>query len=91
MRGIILKLKQLSTELNILPQNGIFFIHSASNNSLYLYLIYERPLCKILYQYINKYGYYKYFPISRDFFSQNFDYFTPKIAIVWTYSAWHHS
>ena len=37
-------------------------------------------MCKILYQYINKYRYYKYFPISRDF-SQNFDYFTPKIAI----------
>ena len=34
---------------------------------MYIYLVYELPLCKILYQYINKYGYYKYFPISRDF------------------------
>ena len=24
-------------------------------------------LCKILFQYINKYGYYKYFPISLEF------------------------
>ena len=32
-----------------------------------LYLRYELPMCKMLYQYINKYGYYKYFPISRDF------------------------
>ena len=54
--------------------------HSASNQSLYFYLIYDLPLCKILYQYINKYRYYKYFPISHDFFLQNFDYFTPKIA-----------
>ena len=33
----------------------------------YLYLGYELLLCKILYQFINKYGYYKYFPISLDF------------------------
>ena len=46
-----------------------FFTNSAWNHSLYLYLIYELPLCKILYQYINKYGYYEYFPISRDFFN----------------------
>ena len=31
----------------------------------------------MLYQYINKYGYYKYFPISLDF-AQNFYYFPPK-------------
>ena len=34
-----------------------------------------------LYQYINKYGYYKYFPISRDFFHGIFRYFTTKKAI----------
>ena len=49
------------------PKMTHFWTHSASNHSLYLYLIYELPLCKILYQYINKYGYYKDFPISRDF------------------------
>ena len=36
-------------------------------------------MCKILYQYINKYVYYKYFPISRDF-SIEFLLFYPKIA-----------
>ena len=31
-----------------------FWTHAASNHSLYLYyVIYELPLCKILYQYIN--------------------------------------
>ena len=33
-------------------------------------------------QYINKYGYYKYFPISRDFLAYNFYYFTPKWQIL---------
>ena len=35
--------------------------------------------CKILYQYINKFGYYKYFPISRDFKHRIFT-ILPKIA-----------
>ena len=46
-----------------------FFTHSAENNSLHLYLIYGQPPCKILGQYIKKCGHYKYFPISRDFFT----------------------
>ena len=59
-----MKLKQLSKEFEY------FWTHSVSNHSLYLYLIYEIPMCKILYQYINKYGLYKYFPISCDFFTE---------------------
>ena len=55
-----------------------FWTHSAWTHSLYLYLIYEQPLCKILYQYINKYGYYKYFPISRDFFHRILTNLPPK-------------
>ena len=54
--------------------------HSAWNHSLYLYLIYELELCKILCKYINECGYYKYFPISRDFFSHILYHFTPKLA-----------
>ena len=30
------------------------------------------PFLAILYQYIDKYGHYKYFPISRDFFTAIF-------------------
>ena len=55
--------------------------HSVSNHSLYLYLIYELLLCKILDQYITKYGYYKYFPISCDFFHRILNILAPKIAI----------
>ena len=63
-----MKIKQLSTEFEyFIPKWQILWTHSASNHSLYLYLIYGLPLCKILYQYIDKCGYYKYFPISRDF------------------------
>ena len=40
---------------------------SAWYHRLYLYLGYELLLCKILYQYVDTYGYYKYFPISLDF------------------------
>ena len=47
--------------------------------SLCLYLSYDLPLCKVLHHYINKYGYYKYFPISPDF-SIEFLLFYPKIA-----------
>ena len=54
-----------------------FWTSSAWYNRLYLYLGYELLLCKIIYQYMHKYGYYKYFPISLDF-SQNFYYFPPK-------------
>ena len=58
-----------------------FWTHSVSNHSLYLYLIYELPLCKVLYQYLNKYmDNTNIFPFLA-IFSQNFDYFTPKIAI----------
>ena len=32
------------------------WIHSAWNHSLYLYLIFKLQLCKILYQYINRYS-----------------------------------
>ena len=64
-----MKLKHLSTEFEYFtPKCLIFLTHAAWNHSLYLYLIYELPPCKILYSYCNKYGYYKYFPISRDFF-----------------------
>ena len=44
-----------------------FWTSSAWYHRVYLYLGYELLLCKIWYQYINKYGYYKYFQISRDF------------------------
>ena len=44
-----------------------FWTYSAWYQRVYLYWGYELLLCKILYQYINKYGYYKYFPISLDF------------------------
>ena len=48
--------------------------------------------------YINKYGYYistnmdttNIFPFLA-IFSTKFEYFTPKIAIIFTYSHWHHS
>ena len=43
-----------------------FWTSSAWYHRSYLYLGYELLLCKIIYQYINKYGYYKYFPISLD-------------------------
>ena len=54
-----------------------FWTSSAWYHRLYLYLGYELLLCKIIYQYINKYGYYKYFPISLDFCTEFF-YFPPK-------------
>ena len=44
-----------------------FWTSSAWYHRVYLYLGYELLLCKLLYQYINKYGYYKYFLISLDF------------------------
>ena len=50
---------------------------SAWYHRLYLYLGYELLLCKILNQSINKYGYYKYFPISLDFCTE-FLLFSPK-------------
>ena len=43
-----------------------FWSSSAWYHRLYLYLGYELLLCKIFY----KYGYYKYFPISLDFFTE---------------------
>ena len=54
-----------------------FWTSSAWYHRVYLYLGYELLLCKILYQYINKYGYYKYFPISLDFCTE-FLLFSPK-------------
>ena len=45
---------------------------------------------EILYQYVNKYGYYKYFPISRDFKHRNFT-ILPQNSKIWIYSAWHNS
>ena len=54
--------------------------HSAWNHSLYLYLEYELPLCKIFCQYIKKCGYYKYFPISHDFFHRILTILPPKMA-----------
>ena len=54
-----------------------FLTSSAWYHRVYLYLGYELLLCKILYQYINKYGYYKYFPISLDFCTE-FLLFPPK-------------
>ena len=54
-----------------------FWTFSAWYHRVYLYLGYELLLCKILYQYINKYGYYKYFPISLDFCTE-FLLFFPK-------------
>ena len=56
-----------------------FWTFSAWYHRLYLYLGYELLLYKILYQYINKYGYYKYFPFSRDFCT-GFLLFSPKIS-----------
>ena len=50
---------------------------SVRYHNSYLYLGYELLLCKILYQYINKYGYNKYFHISFDFFTE-FLLFFPK-------------
>ena len=44
-----------------------FWTSPACYHRLYLYLGYELLLCNIFYQYVNKYGYYKYFPISLDF------------------------
>ena len=67
-----------------------FLTHSAWKHSLYLYLIYELPLGKILYQYINKYGYYKYFQISRDFLHIIFT-ILPQNSKFFIYSAWHYS
>ena len=46
--------------------------------------MYELPLCTILYQYINKYGYYEYFPISRDFHAE-FWLFYPKNSHFWPF------
>ena len=54
-----------------------FWTSSAWYHRFYLYLGYEPLLCKILYQYINKYGYYKYFPISLDYCTE-FLLFSPK-------------
>ena len=51
----------------ISSQNGKFLNKSALHHSWYLYTGYELPLCKILYQCINKYEYYQDFLISRDF------------------------
>ena len=65
----------------ISPQNSKFWKWSAWHHSWYLYLGYELPLCKILYQCINKYEYYQDFPISRDFWTK-FYCFTPKYHIL---------
>ena len=63
-----------------------FFTSSAWYHRVYLYLGYEQLLCKILYQYINKYGYYKYFPISIDFCTEFL--LSPPQIKFWTYSAY---
>ena len=85
-----MKFKQLNTEFEYFyPKMTNFWTHIASTYSLYIYLIYEQPLCKILYQYINKYEYYKYFPISCDFFTE-FWLFYPKNSEFWNYSVWHY-
>ena len=74
-----MKLKQLSTKFEYFTQKWLIFLtDSASNRSLYLHLIYELPLCKILYQYLDKYGKYKYFPISCDFFHKILTILPPK-------------
>ena len=54
-----------------------FWTFSACYHRLYLYLGYELLLCKILNQYINKHGYYKYFPVSLEFCTE-FLLFFPK-------------
>ena len=59
-----MKLKQLSTEFKYFtPKWQIFGFIQLRIIAYIFILIYELPLCKILYQYINKYGYYKYIPI----------------------------
>ena len=63
-----------------------FWTSSAWYDRFYLYLGYELLLCKMLYQYINKYGYYKYFPISLDFCTEFLLFYPPKIKF-WTYPA----
>ena len=47
-------------------------------------------MCKILYIYINKSGYYKYVPISRDFYDIIFT-ILPQNSKFWIYSAAHYS
>ena len=64
-----------------------FWTHLVWNHSLYLYLTFELPLCKILCQYINKCEFYRYFPISRDFFTDLVLLFYPQNGNFWTYSA----
>ena len=61
-----MKFKHLSTEFEYFTPKWLIFWLTQLRSIAYI-LIYEQPLGKILYQYINKYGYYKYFPISRDF------------------------
>ena len=58
-----------------------FWTSSAWYHRLYLYLGYELLLCQILYQYIKKYGYYKYFPNGghfSQFLHRIFYYFPPQ-------------
>ena len=59
-----------------------FWTSAAWYHRFYLYLGYELKLCKILHKYINKYGYYKYFPISLDFLNSIFTIFPPKNQIL---------
>ena len=59
-----------------------FWTSSAWYHILYLYLGYELLLCKIIYQYINKYGYYKYFPISLDYCTEFLLFFPPKNQLL---------
>ena len=77
-----MKLKHFSTEFEYFTPKRLIFgliqLGIIQRCGLYLYLWYELPLCKILYQYVNKYWYFKYFPISRDFYAQKVYYFTSK-------------
>ena len=59
-----------------------FFTSSAWYHRVYLYLGYEQLRCKILYQNINKYGYYKNFPISLDFCTNFLLFFPQKNQIM---------
>ena len=56
-----MKLKQLSTEFEYFIPKWLIFGQIQLGIIAYIFIwLYELPLCKILYQYINKYGYYKY-------------------------------
>ena len=87
-----MKLKHLSKEFEYFTPKWLIFLPIQLELESYLISLFNiwTNTVQNMYQYINKYGYYEYFLISRDFSHGILRIFTIKIAIFFTYSALHH-